>query len=246
MSMQAECAGEEFRKAAKDKLGDKAEAFLKTLPVFGTAYESWYSEAKAAVRQLLPDRLDDFVRHYEKPKPRKDITSDTYRIEDYLQGISVTKGYYKEKVVGPDAALPHFRQQLAILKAVKNRFESSLFDIRQLEQADLFDSELEAASLLAKNRFGRAAGALAGVVLEKHLAEVASSHSVKIAKKNPTISDFDEALKDANVLDVAQWRFLQHLGDLRNICAHNKQVEPTGEQVLDLLGGVTKVTKTIF
>jgi len=52
------------------------------------------------------------------------------------------------------------------IKVVKERFESSLFDIRQLVQADLFDSELEAAEELAKNRFSRAAGAVAGVVLD--------------------------------------------------------------------------------
>lgn len=39
----------------------------------------------------------------------------------------------------------NFRQQQAILNAVKQRFESSLFDIKQLVQADLFDSELDAA-----------------------------------------------------------------------------------------------------
>jgi hypothetical protein len=54
------------------------------------------------------------------------------------------------------------QQQLAILKAVKARFESSLFDIRQLVQSDLFDSELDAAKELAKHGFARAAGALAG------------------------------------------------------------------------------------
>ena len=45
------------------------------------ADQPWYSEAKVLIRQLLPDRLSDFVRHYEKPKPRKDITYESYRIE---------------------------------------------------------------------------------------------------------------------------------------------------------------------
>ena len=198
------------------------------------------------MRQLLPDRLEDFVRHYEKPKTRKDITYENYRIEDYFQGLTVTRGYLKEKVVGPDAAIPHFRQQLAILTTIKSRFESSLFDIRQLVQADLLDSELEAAQLLAKNKFLRAAGALAGVVLEKHLTEACRNHAVKISKRNPTISDLNDALKDARVLDIAQCRFIQHLGDLRNLCSHNRSVEPTDGQVADLITGVTKTTKTVL
>ena len=71
----------------------------------------------------------------------------------------------REKIVGPDAVIPLFRQQLAIIKAVKARFESSLFDLRQLVQADLFDSDLEAAKELAGKNFTTAAGALAGVAL---------------------------------------------------------------------------------
>ncbi len=246
LAMQRECFPEEIERAVKKQFGDKAKDILKALPSFAEAYQPWYSEAKVLVRHLLPDRLSDFVRHYEKPKPRKDITYENYRLEDYLQGLNVTRGWQKEKVVGPDAAIPHFRQQLAILKSVKARFESSLFDIRQLVQADLFDSELDAARELVKHKFTRAAGALAGVVLERHLAQVCDNHGIKVAKKAPGIADLNNALKDANVIDVPQWRFVQHLADIRNLCDHNKKAEPTEEQVDDLVAGVTKVTKTLF
>jgi hypothetical protein len=246
MSIQAECYPEEFKAQVKEALGDKTKDLLKALPGFAGAYQRWYSEAKVLIRQLLPDRLADFVRHYEKPKPRKEITYESYRIEDFLQGLSVIRGWEKEKVVGPDAAIPHFRQQLAILKAVNARFESSLFDIRQLVQADLFDSELDAARELAKNKFSRAAGAVAGVVLEKHLQQVCANHDVTVSKKAPGISDLNELLKTAGVLDVPLWRFIQHLADIRNICDHGKAVEPTATQVADLIDGVDKVVKTVF
>jgi hypothetical protein len=235
-----------FAKQARDQLGDKAEAFLKGLPSFRDTYQAWYSEAKALIRQLLPDRIEDFARLYEKPKSRKEITYENYSIEDCLQGLNVTRGYLKEKVVGPEAAIRRIEQQVAFVHAAKARFESSLFDIRQLLQADLFDSEIDAASHLLKNKFARAAGALGGVVLEKHLGEVCSSHNVVLRKKDPTISDLNDALKGASVIDTAQWRFVQHLGDIRNLCDHSKTTEPTGEQVKDLLDGVAKVTKTIF
>ncbi len=246
LAMQAEALPEQVERAFKKEYGDKAKDILKALPRFIEAYQPWYSEAKVLIRQLLPDSLSDFVRHYEKPKPRKDITYESYRIEDYLQGLNVTRGWEKEKIVGPDAAIPHFRQQLAILKSVKARFESSLFEIRQLVQADLFDSELDAAKELAKSKFTRAAGALAGVVLERHLIQVCDNHNVKVGKKAPGISDLNNALKDANVIDVPLWRFVQHLGDIRNLCDHSKKAEPTAEQVDDLVAGVMKVTKTLF
>ena len=99
------------------------------MPPFSTTYQRWYSEAKALIKQLLPDRLADFVRYYEKPKPRKAITRESYRIEDCLQGVSI-RNWNDEKIAGPEDAIPHFRQQLAILKAAIARFESSLFDVR--------------------------------------------------------------------------------------------------------------------
>jgi hypothetical protein len=197
---------------------------------------------------LLPDRLSDFVRHYERPKTRKDITHGNYVIEDYLQNLRVTRnqGVFEEKVAGPDSAIPQFRQQLAILKSVKARFESSLFDIRQLVQADLFDSELDAAEELARKKFIRPAGALAAVVLERHLAQVCENHGVKVTKKEPTISDLNDALKAANAIDIPQWRSIQYLADIRNLCDHNKKAEPTEDQANDLVAGVKKITKTLF
>jgi hypothetical protein len=248
LAMQAECFPKDFERELKDG-DDRVKKLLKSLPSFREAYQSWYSEAKVVIVQLLPDRLSDFVGHYERPKGRKDITSESYRILDYLQGLAVTRNVtygQVEKVVGPDAALPQFQQQLSILKSVKARFESSLFDIRQLVQADLLDSELDAAGELAKNRFTRAAGAVAGVVLERHLAQVCENHAIKIAKKSPVISDLNDALKGADVIDIPTWRFIQHLADIRNLCDHDKKSEPTAEQVDDLIAGVMKTTKTLF
>jgi len=246
MALQLEHNREQFENAVKKNYGKKAKEFIDGLPSFGDTYQSWYSEAKSLVKQLLPDRLSDFVRHYEKPKPRKDITFENYRIEDCLQGLTITRSYDRHKIVGPDGAIPHFKQQLAIVESVKARFESSLFDIRQLVQADLFDSELDAASELLRQKFTRAAGALAGVVLERHLAQVCANHEVTISKKNPGISDLSAVLKEAHVFDVPQWRFVQHLADIRNLCDHSKTVDPTAEQVADLISGVAKVTKTVF
>lgn len=54
-------------------------------------------------------------------------------------------------------------------------------------QADLMDEEIEAAEHLAKYKFIRAAGAVAGVVLERHLTQVCINHEYRVAKKNPIL-----------------------------------------------------------
>ncbi|MGH1510164.1 hypothetical protein [Ralstonia solanacearum] len=107
-------------------------------------------------------------------------------------------------------------------------------------------SELEAADHLAKSKFFRAAGALAGVVLERHLGEVCTARKIAISKKNPTIGDFNEGLKAENVIDIPQWRFIQHLADIRNICDHARTPDPTPDQVTDLISGAKKIVKTVF
>lgn len=149
-------------------------------------------------------------------------------------------------MVGPEAAIPQFRQQLKILEAAQKRFESSLFDIKQLVRADLFDSELDAARELNKKGFTRGAGAIAGVVLEGHLSQVCENHKIKVTKKKPTISDYNQLLKDNDVIEIPTWRFIQQLADLRNLCDHNKKREPKKEEIDELINGVEKVTKTIF
>ena len=97
LAIQAECFPRDLESALSKTLGEKSAEFIKGLPSFSEQYQSWYSEARVLIRQLLPDRISDFVRYYEKPKTRKDITNENYRIEDYLQGISVTRGYQKER-----------------------------------------------------------------------------------------------------------------------------------------------------
>jgi hypothetical protein len=125
-AMYMEFDPEQYKKAFKTNHGEKSESANQAMPNFQFSYQAWYSETKALVRQLLPDRLEDFTRYYEKPKTRKELDHESYRIEDCLTGLTATRGADGAKIVGPNAAIPLFQQQLAILASVKVRFESSL------------------------------------------------------------------------------------------------------------------------
>jgi len=221
-----------------------SKEYLSKLPDVRSKYQSWYSEALAVLIQLMPERVDDFKSYYAPKTSPKVITHANYTMTDYLRGTTRRVG--TELLVGPVSAATPMYQQYNIIAGLKNRFESSLYDIRTLVHADLLDDELHAAEELNKSGFQRGAGAVTGVVLEGHLGAVCQRHGITLRKKEPTITDLNDALKAAAVIDVAQWRFIQHLGDLRNKCDHKKQADPTKEEVNELIEGVRKVTKTIL
>ncbi|OPA99815.1 hypothetical protein BFW87_03615 [Pseudomonas fluorescens] len=231
------------RKAGIGWTAEKIEIYEDKLKPFRICYHHWYSEALVVVKQLLPDRYADFVKFYERPKTRKSFDVETYRIEDACQSLSSTR-YDGNVIVDMSSAVSLLQQQIAILESVEKRFESSLFDIKQLVQADLFDSELEVATELLKNKFSRAAGAVAGVVLEGHMKQVCDNHN--LPKKSGTIAVLNDALKAAGVIEMPQFRQIQYLGDIRNKCGHKNSTDPTVEEVSELITGVDKVIKTIF
>jgi hypothetical protein len=228
-------------RSSKKSARSKVQAFIDKLPPFNETYEKWYSTSLALNRQLLPDRLADFIALYEIPKNRKELSYVSYTMRDFLHGVQRVDGS-----VTISAGYPKFQTQLAILNACVERFTSSLFEIRQLVQADMFDSEIEAGRALLKHGFGRAAGAIAGVVLEKHLRQVCEDHRISISKKHPGISDLNELLKSGAVITIPQWRHITLMGDIRNLCDHSKDKDPSKEQITDLLDGVDKILKMIF
>lgn len=246
IAIQFECYPDEVGESIKKRLGNKHKTFIHNIPEFKSEYQIWYSEALAVVKLLLPDRVDDFINLYKKPRARKQVQYGNYVIEDYMQSLTVTEGWEKKKIVGPDAAIPQYQQQLNIVKSAKKRFESSLYDIQQLVQSDMFDSELDAADELNKKGFVRGAGALSGVVLEKHLLQVCHNHDIKVTKRDATINGYNQLLKNSEVIETKEWRFIQHLADLRNLCDHKKKKDPEKKDVDELIKGTDKILKTIY
>jgi len=208
-------------------------------------YQKWYSKSKRIVRHILPDRSEEFEGYYIQ-KNRKQIGASNYSISDYLVGLKILYGTGKEMFDHEISFLQRLLCQVQILESCLDCFDSLMYNIRGILQADVFDSELEAAKELLRNGHIRAAGALAGVTLESHLAVMANDHNCKIGKKNPTIADYNDVLKNEKVYDTPNWRFIQRLSDIRNMSVHKKQREPTKEEVEELTQGTDKVIKTFF
>lgn len=220
-------------------LEGKTKATCTDLEFFLLNYETWYTKALVVIKQITPDRTQDFILLYSNPK-RKALDLDTYCVSDALRTIQHNNQKY-----GPWTARLCVLSQLNMLKACLEKFDSRLFDIQTILQADIFDSEIESAKHLLKMGFSRAAGAICGVVLEKHFRGVCESRSIVVKKKNPTIADYNDALKDF-AYDTVEWRRIQRLGDIRNLCDHSKDRNPTKDEVEELISGTERVIKTIY
>ncbi len=209
---------------------------------FGRVYQNWYSRAYKVVESLAPERLEEFISYYRIDPKRTRIAHGNYVIQDFLKGI--TSPHWNDKV-GENLVRTNVLNQIQILDSLSSRIDSVLQDVTGHLFAELQDAELSVAAQLKKIS-KRAAGALAGVVLERHLQRVAQNHKIAVRKRSPTISDLNDPIRNAGVYDVPTWRKIQLLADVRNLCAHEKAREPTDEEVDELISGVNSVIKSVF
>jgi hypothetical protein len=211
---------------------------------FHYEYQGWYSKALKAVAYLAPDRHIEFKSYYEIDPKRKALRSGTFVIQDFMKGVFPNPRIVPEFNSRNEVSIC-FKNQLTILKSIEDRIDSLISNIEDELYSELQENELVVARQLSKISI-RAAGALVGVVIEGHLQKVAETHGIKIAKKNPTIADLNDPLKAAGILDTAAWRKISFLADIRNLCSHKKDAEPTKEQAEELIQGAEWLTKNVF
>jgi hypothetical protein len=213
---------------------------------FGVEYQAWYSRALKLVESLAPERLAEFTGYYLIDPKRKVTSYANYVIQDYIKAVAARTDHFDQPFWNVNSAVQmRITNQVQIIKSLSSRIDSVLQDVTGHLFSELQDKELEAARLLVKVS-PRASGALAGVVLERHLQRTFTNHGLTTRKKNPTISDLNDPLKQKGVYGVPVWRKIQLLADIRNICSHQKDEGPTKEQVNELIDGVNSIIKSVF
>lgn len=242
---------EEIKKELGELVANKSKLINLTTDVkqtveFGMEYQAWYSRSIKLVEALAPERLKEFSEYYLIDPKRKNMVANNYVIQDYVKGM-VPKTYSDNTPFWDSTYIIQMRiiNQIQIISSLSVRIDSVLQDVTGHLFSEIQDKELEAANQLIKIS-SRAAGALAGVVLERHLQRAATNHDIKIKKKAPTISDLNDPLKQSGAYGVPIWRKIQLLADIRNLCSHQKEEEPTEEQVNELIDGVNTIIKTVF
>lgn len=242
------------RPMAKGKFPKKTIEDFSRIDV-GKEYQFWYTEALAVIKRVLPSRLGDFIGFYEYRRKRSKLTSLNFRIADVIRGYPVPEkiqmGFRKCDVFTTVRVLEwsdcfcFVKAQCDILDVAKESFTSSLHKSQPVAQSELLDSELNIARRLSKNGSIRAAGAIAGGVLETYLDAVIGSRELAMSKKSHGINYYARKLKGKGVIDDQAYRFMQSLGKLRDLC-YSAKSEPTQEDVNELIAGVDKIIKTVF
>lgn len=174
-------------------------------------YQKWYSSSRAILSKNQPYRLDEFDEVYKSVRTIIDSTYITG--EQQSEFVSLIE------------------RQFRILDAVSSHLKFSAYDIELTVYSVLMKDELEAARHLLSKGFLRAAGAVAGVVLERHLKLLLRKHipPVKHSEKE-TLSNLNSLCK-GNVYDNVTWGKIDYLARLRNLCDHDKDREPTKKEV---------------
>ena len=206
---------------------------------FEHEYNNWYSQSLIIVKHFLPYRFEEFELMYKPAKNRKDLTLMNYTIYDAICGLNV-----KSRNIYPQTAYSKLITQFSILESIKTIANNKLDEINTMLEFDIFEKELDAARHLLKNKYFRSAGAICGVIIEKHLTNIFKNNNITITKKNPGLNDLNSLLYEYQLIDSTKFKFITFLADIRNKCDHNKDIEPTKEEIQDLIDGTEKVIKT--
>jgi hypothetical protein len=111
--------------------------------------------------------------------------------------------------------------------------------------SEVSEHVLAAAYELFRHGHGRAAGRVVGVLLEIHLAKVATKYRVPHCSHASGIIPLNEALKRGGIYDAEVWRFIQYLGALRHTCVDAAVRDPTVDELTTLIQGVETIRKTV-
>lgn len=120
---------------------------------------------------------------------------------------------------------PNVSQAFGVLLAAKDDFESeSLFSLKKLVEAELFDEFLEQAEHLLDAGYFQPAAVVAGSVLEDGLRKLCHVHEVTLPD-NPKLDWMNSELAKKGAYTKLVQKRITSLADLRNSAAHGKWSE---------------------
>jgi hypothetical protein len=134
-----------------------------------------------------------------------------------------------------------FQRMRAVLAAASDDYKGGfLIAIKNLIQAEVFDSELEQAEELLDNGYKLAAAVIAGVVLETTLRDLCSREGIPHGKLDKMNAD----LTKAGLYNKLQQKRITALADIRNSAAHGKPEEFSEQDVTNMIRDIETFVAT--
>ncbi len=132
---------------------------------------------------------------------------------------------------------------IPILRAAEDDLKNGfLITIKQLVQADVFDSELEQAKSLLQNGYKNAAAVIAGTVLETAIKEICLNNGIELDRKK--LTHLNDELAKAGIYNKLQQKQITALADIRNNAAHGDYDQFTQEHVERMIEDIEKFLLT--
>lgn len=195
------------------------------------SYHEWYAASLALVEGNMPARRSEMVALHEGLKGLKEAPVPM------MQLLQRQRMDFEDQVV-VSTRITHMK---SIVGSIPAYMKARLYDIELAVAHGFACDELSEAEVLLKSGFVRAAGGMAGVVLERHLKLLCGRQQPPLKYiKTAGISKLNDILRDAGVYDVVQWRKVQWMGDVRNACDHAGSSEPAKEDIQDLIKEIGK------
>lgn len=200
---------------------------------FAREYHHWYETAASFLGEISPDAKADFVRFYEgvSRSTMRDDPPIVLVLRDL--GNTAMRSSLERKL----------SSQIGIIQAIPAMLDVRAFSLRQILSADLFTDELSTSRELLKTGHARAAGAVAAVVLERHLKLMCERHGIALGERE-TVGSLNAKLQE-KYADPTEYRRVLWLNELRAQCDHVKEVEPTVGKVEEFIEAVAKFVSTV-
>lgn len=180
------------------------------------------------------------------PKLHADFIEWTIKSQRILEVTCGENSHYLSKYIESlkgkmgDSIKSRTQRLIPILKAAKNDLENGfLITIKQIIQAEVFDSELEQATHFLESGYTTAAGVTAGVVLETAVKELCKNNGINIfppnSNKPKKLDVLNAELAKAGVYTVLQQKRITALADIRNNAAHGNTEQFNSTDVKDMI-----------
>jgi len=178
----------------------------------------------------------DFIEWQMKSKNILNITcgEESHYLSQFKANLKAGMGDTNKSILN---------RVIPILRAAEDDLKNGfLITIKQLVQADVFDSELEQAKSLLQNGYKNAAAVISGTVLETAIKEICLNNGIELDRKK--LTHLNDELAKAGIYNKLQQKQITALADIRNNAAHGDYDQFTQEHVERMIEDIERFLLT--